>query len=204
MGVPIIFRNVNDSPAPEFDNVMVDIVEGGYILTKHLLENGYSRVALLGGFAARELSENTPPSGLAKGYVRAHEEAGRTVDSNLAIVCHDDGSDAGDRLIEHLKRYPGCFDGVLVQSNSKLPGLYRAFATNGIRIGKDVGVATITDSEFCHLGETPITAWEQPIEKICTALVEAFFERMNNKKSPSRSVFFPSQLIVRKSSSKIR
>ena len=202
MGVPIVFRKVDNLATPSFDNVQVDIAQGAYVLTKHLWENGFSRVAILGGFAAHEISQNNTLHGVAEGYARAHHEAGRPVDPVLAIQCRDDGADAADRIDEYLTRHPGGFDGVLVQSNSKLPGLYRAFTAHGLRIGTDVGVTTITDSEFCHLGRVAITAWEQPVQEICEALVGAFLHRLKNPEDRATSVSYSSRLIVRESSSR--
>lgn len=202
LGFPLVFRNVDNLTASNFDTVSVDIGEGAYVLTKHLWENGFTRVGILGGFAANEILENNTLHGVAEGYARAHREIGRPIDSGLAIQCRDDGADAAERVGEHLSKFPNAFDGLLVQSNSKLPGLYRALASHHLEIGADVGVATITDSAYCHLGRVAITAWEQPVREICEALVDAFFHRLNHPDSPPISAARSSRLIVRESSLK--
>ncbi len=200
MGFPLVFRSVDDLEIDGFDQVGTDIADGAQILTRHLWENGFERVALFGGMAAEELAVNQPLTGVAKGYARAHQEAGKMLDPQLGIVCRDDGLDAAQQLHCYFDSHPKGCDGILVQSNSKLPGLYRAFAERGLRIGRDIGVATITDSEFCHLGEVGVTAWEQPIAEICQAMSEAFFGRLAVPDAPPIHRFFGSRLVVRESS----
>lgn len=200
-GCPLVFRSVDTGEGVcPFDNVMVDIGEGAYVLTRHLLENGFRRVAMLGGFGAEDLVEGKPPlHPIASGYVRACREANLPVDPSLAIVCEDDGTDVAAKLSAILRNGKP-FDALLVQSNSKLPGVYRAMAECGLKIGRDIGVVSITDSEFCHLTETPITVYDQPISEICEALVELFLQRLKDRDAPSRQLHFPSKLLVRASS----
>ncbi len=202
-GMPLAFRVLDGDQVAGFDQVGIDIAAGAEVLTRHLWENGFERVAVLGGNAAEELSRNQPLSGVAAGYAKAHHAVGRPIDPNLAIVCRDDGLDAAEQLHRYFDNHPHGCDGILVQSNSKLPGLYRAFAERGLRISRDVGVATITDSEFCHLGEVAVTAWEQPVQQICEALVECFFHRRAEPDAPCYRKTFQSRLIIRGSSQRL-
>lgn len=202
-GVPVVLREVGEASAhTEFDSVVVDIMTGGYALTMHLFAQGYERVALMGGFAAEEIASGKAPHGLAVGYIRAHEEFGKPVEPGLSIPCRDDGSDACEALEAFLGRHPGGVDAILVQSNVKLPGVYRALRRLGLRVGPDIGLATVTDSIYCHLTETPVTVWHQPIESICEGLVELLDRRLANRKAPPSHLHFKSQLIPRESTTR--
>lgn len=198
-GVPVVFRTSDSHVViSKFDRVELDIAEGAYALTRHMLESGYSNVAMLGGFGTLEIMEGKEPvSMLTKSYLRACEEKGKPRNPQLAIPCRDDGADAMDRLLERLHECPGAFDAILVQSNSKLPGVYRALNQCGLRIGKDIGIATITDSEYCHLGEVPITVWEQPVQEVSEALVRLLLNRLNSTEEERQRVSLSSRLIVR-------
>src|SRR5690606_24870881 len=112
MGLPLVFRSGDERTIEAFDQVQVDIAEGAEVLTRHLWENGFERVALLGGIAAEELSQQRPVNGVAQGYIKAHVDTGRIPDPELAIVCRDDGVDAADRLHCYLDRNPGRLDGI--------------------------------------------------------------------------------------------
>ncbi len=201
MGFPLVFRNGDEREIHDFDQVGIDIAAGAEVLTRHLWENGFERVAVLGGMGAEELAQDRRPfNGIAKGYAQAYLAEGKALDPSLAIVCRDDGVDAAEQVHRYLDRNPKGFDGILVQSNSKLPGLYRALAQRKLKIGRDVGVVTITDSEYCHLGETAVTAWEQPIRQICEALTDALFARLHTPDAPTLQTSFASKLVVRASS----
>lgn len=199
-GVPVVFRVTEDllSGKP-FDQVNINIAEGGYALTQHMLAQGYSRIALLGGIETVAMAESRPCGGIASGYARAYRESGREIDPVLAIPCEDNGSDSASRLVKKWEENPGLFDAVLVQSNSKLPGVYRALAKLGLKIGTEIGVATITDSEICHLTDVPISVWEQPVQRISEELVRLLLLRMRNSDALIEKVDLHSRLIVRAS-----
>lgn len=76
-GVPFI-QIGRYSSAVDANYVICDDVQGGYLATKHLLENGHEKILFLNGpsyiSSARERFE---------GYVRAHEEKGVQVDKRL-------------------------------------------------------------------------------------------------------------------------
>src|SRR5690606_15023196 len=132
-------------------SVVVDIAEGAHVLTQHLFENGIERVALLGGFDASGIAPGQSPCGLGDGYLRAHRDAGKDDDPYRAITCRHDGADAYERLLERLQEKPESIDSILVQSSSKLAGVYRALNRCRLKIGRDIGLVTITDSEMCHI-----------------------------------------------------
>lgn len=199
--IPVVFRLNNETlGGKEIDSVIVNLSEGAYVLTKHLFENGFERVALLGGFDASGIASGKSPCGLGAGYLRAHHEAGKAVAPRLAITCNHDGSDAYERLLERLEEKPGEIDSILVQSSSKLPGVYRALNRCGLKIGEDIGLVTITDSELCHLTDVPITVWEQPVREICSELVRLFLDVQQAPGRPPEHVSLHSSLLVRDSS----
>ena len=60
-----------DSHHPDFDSISVDNEEGGFIATRHLLEQGYKRIGLITGHKA-----SVPAVDRQKGYQRALQGAG--------------------------------------------------------------------------------------------------------------------------------
>jgi len=92
-GIPYVTAGRLDS-LPECSSAAVDHEEGGYISTKHLVDRGHKRVALL-----QALRDFQPGVERRRGYLRALEEGGiepeegliRSVipgDRNLASVLH--------------------------------------------------------------------------------------------------------------------
>lgn len=201
MGIPVVFRTVEETPDNVmFNRVNVDIRAGGYVLTRHLLDNGYRRIGLLGGSSTRDLAIEQRIHGLAEGYTRALQESGIPVDPALVIPCEDDGSDTAQRLRERIRDNEPGFDALLVQSNSKLPGVYQVLAEQGLTMGKDIGVVTVTDSAMCHIAGVSVTVWEQPVEQIAEELVRLLMNSLGESEAPVEKVEMASRLIVRGSS----
>ncbi|SFD65272.1 transcriptional regulator, LacI family [Paenibacillus catalpae] len=106
-GVPFVLIGRRFKDEPEFDYVICDDEKGGYLATKHLLDNGHKRVLFLNGpiriSSAQERLE---------GYKKAHEEAGLQVHEELIIEV---GATAGDtrsvvkQLIEQQAEFTGIF-----------------------------------------------------------------------------------------------
>ncbi|SFJ70035.1 transcriptional regulator, LacI family [Paenibacillus sp. UNC496MF] len=106
-GVPFVLIGRRFEEEPDFDYVICDDEKGGYLATKHLLDNGHKRVLFLNGpdriSSARERLD---------GYRRAHREAGVPVSGELIIEV---GASAGDTrqivkgLIERKADFTGLF-----------------------------------------------------------------------------------------------
>ncbi|SEO73211.1 LacI family DNA-binding transcriptional regulator [Paenibacillus sp. OV219] len=87
-GIPFVLigRRFNDET--DYDYVICDDEKGGYLATKHLLDNGHERILFLNG-------RNRISSAQERymGYKRAHEEAGLTVDP---LLVKEVGYEPGD------------------------------------------------------------------------------------------------------------
>ena len=75
---PIVLVNRTLGIANTYDTITLDNIQGGYLATKHLLELGHRRIAMLRG---PEIS--TTSQGRYEGYVYALQEAGIPLDKTL-------------------------------------------------------------------------------------------------------------------------
>jgi DNA-binding LacI/PurR family transcriptional regulator len=94
-GIPVILidRNVE---CPDFDAVTVDNERGAYAAVKHLIENGYARIAMLGGTLNLSVSRDR-----FEGYKRACADAGIELEESLLKVS-DYNPENGYRLTREL------------------------------------------------------------------------------------------------------
>ncbi len=197
-GCHLIFRTVEE-PVEEvdFDCVGVDVEEGVEKIIEHLYEQGYRKIGFVGGVAANDISQNRFERGQARAYLEAHKKLGLTIEPLRAIPCEPNDLSARDAVIKALSERRDLFDALIVHATNKVLGVLKAIEKVGLTIPRDIGVATIGDTEFCDVME--ITMWTQPVEKICKGLVSLLKKRVNQPDAPVYKMSYESSLIVRNS-----
>ena len=201
MGVPLVFRVPDSEPqAIGFDAVYADVSSGYRALAEHFGETGRRRVGLVGGFAARDLAAGCPVSCSAAGFAAGCAAWGMPAGSAEAIPCEPSAEDACAAVLGRLEEDPRGFDALLVQSNRLVPGVYAALRRLGLRVPEDVGVATISDAEYCRMAEIPVTVWEQPVATICEEMFRLARRRLATPAAPVEHVRVHSRLLARRSS----
>lgn len=198
----LIFRSVARIPEISFDHVLIDLEEGYRELSLHLARQGCRRIAVVGGSVASLLALGGKSDSVQffKEGIRA---GGLAEDSSGGIVCADEQESAYQAVKKlYGKQKSPPFDGLIVQSINKVVGVCRALQNCGFAIPSDVKVATFSDLPLCRLFPVPLTVWAQPVDDICTALVESTLKLLKSPEMPPSMFKFKSSLIVRESSGK--
>ena len=178
----------------EFDSVSVDSVEGSYLATQHLLNQGYEKITLISA------NPNSKPMRDRKiGFKRALEDAGKMLNEDQIIVSEDlyrDGfseENGYKAMIELMKKYPET-EAVVCASDIQALGALKAMKDIHVRV-PIIGFDDIPMSKFLGL-----STMRQPMYEMGTLALEKLFDRIQNKdKLISHTVFSP-ELVVRESS----
>jgi DNA-binding LacI/PurR family transcriptional regulator len=139
---------------------------GGRSATRHLLELGHERIAMIGG-----------PDGVLccrarlDGYRSAIEAAGRAVDPAL-VVRAELTSDDGQRAALELLRRPTRPTAVFACNDLQALGVYQAARTLGVRIPEQLSVVGFDDLPLAALVDPPLTTVHQPLVEMATAATE--------------------------------
>lgn len=175
------------------DWVVLDNRKGAYRLTKHLIDSGYTRIALINGPA----DVSTAVERL-QGYREALDDSGLRV--NYDYIRHvrftrQDGFEAALNLLSGPNRPEAIFGG----NDYLAMGIMDAAARRGLRIPEDLAVAGFDDTELSQtLGLTTVS---QRLNSMGRLAVEALIRFIEGKrhKTPVRIVLEP-ELIVRRTS----
>jgi LacI family transcriptional regulator len=196
LSIPVVI-NITLPPA-QFSTVSNKNEAGGYVATRHLIEQGYERIGLVTGpLDWRE-------SRLRKrGWERAHAEAGLAIDEG-SIFEGDWTARSGARGLELLIEVRPHLDALFCSNDQMALGALWASEHLGLRVPGDlaiVGYDNIPESEFFH---PPLTTVHQETFEMgrraiqeLDRLIEA---NWRGEEVEPKSIEFEPQLIVRESS----
>ncbi|WP_223654215.1 LacI family DNA-binding transcriptional regulator [Hymenobacter psoromatis] len=176
--------------------VVLDDRAGGYRATKHLLEQGYRRIAHFSGPQHLNIYKYR-----RQGYEDALREYGLPVAEELTILGDmkmDDGSD-GMRQLLALPQPP---DAVFSCSDLSAAGALQVLNERGLRVPQDMGLVGFSNELFSCLTVPQITSIDQHCElmgRSATHLLLQVMEEREQHYAPRHVVLQP-DLFVRASS----
>ncbi|RME83803.1 MAG: LacI family transcriptional regulator [Caldilineae bacterium] len=183
---------------PEWDFAWVDVdgKEGTAMAVRHLVQQGYRRIAHL----AWPEDSLTGQYRLG-GYQAAMEEAGLGVDPAWIVRTenrHDDAYRRTRGLLElPRQRRP---DAVVASSDLMAIGAINAALDAGIEVGKELAVVGFDDAPVARYLRPPLTTLRQPITEIGERLITMLVALCQGRRVDDPHVLLPPQLVVRASS----
>ncbi len=170
-----------------------DNVEGGRIVTRHLVERGRRHIAFIGkaGVGSPEFLDRY------RGHRAALRDAGLSVATTLhvdAISSEESGYAAAIRLM----RRDIAFDAIVCASDLIAIGAMRALVEAGRRVPQDVAVTGFDDILAARFVNPPLTTVVQDAVAAGEQLVETLLALVRGE--PARSGILPATLVVRASS----
>lgn len=184
-----------DTPGVRAPKVFSENENGGYLATRHLLEQGHIHVAYVGGaadlYSARERFQ---------GYLRALTEFGVASDPRL----HFHGTyayDYGARVFGSVRNVTPRPSAVFAASDYIAVGILNAAADAGVQVPEDLSLVGFDDVPFARVLRPPLTTIRQPIERLGRCGTRILIELLENKAppTPQEPLYLPVELIVRSS-----
>ena len=167
---------------------------GGYLATRHLIEQGHRRIAHLHG------SLNIPnASDRLRGFCRAMEEAGLPVLPELVR----ESSFLEQRSYEiarQLLQLPEPPTAIFAANDVSAVGVLRAVKDAGRRVPEDVAIIGYDGAPFTQLTEPPLSTVEQPASEMGRTAARLLIEITEGRTPDERVVKLPVRLAIRGSS----
>ncbi|NNE69727.1 MAG: LacI family DNA-binding transcriptional regulator [Rhodothermales bacterium] len=178
------------------DSVTTNNVEGGNLATKHLLEQGCQRIALL-----MANPESVPARDRREGYVRALEAAGRAVEENLIVVSADEehhgySEKSGYDAMRQLLSVAEPPDGVFATSDVQAIGALRAISEAGLPVPDTIRVVGYDDILISqHVGLTTI---RQPMYEMGVVAAKRLLSQVSSPTQVRAQTVLSPSLVVRR------
>jgi LacI family transcriptional regulator len=195
--VPLIFfdrkKNIDG-----VSSVTINDFEGGYIATKHLIDEGCKRIAHFCGDQSLEIYENR-----YKGYKQALLDNGIAFDENYVVLTKSNvemGAMCAEKLLK-LKNPP---DSIFSSSDFAALGAIQEIKAQGIRIPEDFCVVGFGNEPFTKFMELSISSVDQSPLEMGKMAAKVFLEQINNNENLKieKKVVLTPELHIRKSSSR--
>jgi LacI family transcriptional regulator len=196
---PIVF--VDAIPVgTKYGAVIVDNLQGAHAATRHLIELGHSKVAIITGSLDRSVAIDR-----LEGYRKAMQEAGLVVADDY-IKKGDFHVTSGYRCGIELMKSPEAPTAIFSCNNAMTLGLLRALADLSIPCPARVSVVGFDDADWATSFAPRITCVAQPtneIGKVATEmLLEKILSRNGNHEPPN--VVLQAELRVRESAMRLQ
>ena len=189
-GFPMVVWGAN-LPDALYPVVGGDNAMGGYLATRHLIEQGCRRIAFFG-------DTSHPEAGLRyQGYSRALTEAGIALDPRLLQSFLFGDSRIRD-VIDRWLNQATPFDAIFASSDVTAISLMGSLTERGISVPTQVKLVGYDDIALAEHVHPTLTTIRQPTGEAGRALVDMLFEALAGQ--PRRAIVLPAQLIRRESS----
>jgi DNA-binding LacI/PurR family transcriptional regulator len=197
---PVVLLGDQMHEAP-VDHVTMHNTAAAAAMTRHLLDRGCRRIAVLGSSP----QANEGSSGLRMtGYRQAHEAAGVPIDESLIVdvrLWHRaDGAEGLRRLISR----GGRFDAVFALNDMMAFGAVRVLQERGFRIPEDVAVAGFDDLEETRYTFPPLSTIDPGLPQIADLAVELLVRRIEGYGEAPQRYFADFRLMERESTRDLR
>ncbi|MGY0063656.1 LacI family DNA-binding transcriptional regulator [Streptomyces sp. LZ34] len=190
-GIPhvLALRTYGDSAAAVGDDRL-----GGYLATRHLIDLGHRRIALIAGptYASSAL-------GRRAGYEEALREAGLPFDEALILpstFSMESGEEAGQHLLTRTPRPTAVF---AVNDNTAI-GVLASVQRAGLRVPEDLSIVGYNDIPLATRLAVPLTTVRVPFDAIAAAAVDQLIDLIAGVPTSTRT--FAPTLIPRRTTAR--
>lgn len=176
--------------------VVLDDRAGGYRATRHLLEQGYRRIAHFSGPQHLNIYKLR-----RQGYEDALREHNLPIEEEL-IIASDMTMEDGHAGMRQLLALPQPPDAVFSASDFSLAGALRVLGERGLRVPQDMGLVGFSNELFSRLTSPMLTSIDQHCElmgRSATGLLLQIMDEREQHFAPRHVVLQP-ELCVRASS----
>lgn len=185
LGIPHVYLlHCSRNSFEAVDMIDTDNYAGGYLGTKHLIEQGHQNIMTL-TCPWREFEDRT------NGYLHALEEAGITPNRKFVLMGECSYQNAYDMTCKNLDLFRDA-TAIYVQSDIMTTGVVNALQHHGIRIPEDISVVGTDGYELGVVSNPQFDSVAHPISELADLAISRLIEIIGRTKPQS-----PRQIILR-------
>lgn len=192
LGIPFVLID-SCLDAPDVYSIGLEDEKGGYLATKHLLENGHRTIA----FASPMIREGGVVEKRLNGYKKALHEFGVPFDPSL-VFTQEIFVEEGKRLGHLLADKPE-ITGVFASADILAAGIMTGLREKGVLVPRDKSIVGFDDNYLCQLTNPNLTTIHQDAEQKGSLAVDMLLAQLRHEAVRDHSIILPVSLVERES-----
>lgn len=180
---------------PDKSFVVIDDERGGFLATKHLIEQGYKKIGFIGAAQNQALYMGKR----FEGYKQAFQKFGLELDDRY-IYSSDFKRQTGYRLVRKMLANGDYPRAIFAENDLLALGGIQAIRESGLSIPEDIAVVGFDDIPFASFPEVQMTTIRQPKHEMGEMAVSILLDQLSGRNTQPRKVILEPRLIIRKSS----
>lgn len=194
---PMVFiDSYNAEDIVKFINIGLEDEQGGYEMTKYLLECGHRKIAFLADNCLGVDHQRFI------GYKRAMEEYGIDINDDYFILITLGGGIL-ESCLREIKLQARKFTALFCASDFYAATILNYLKDNGVKVPQDISIAGFDDNIYAKMVRPALTTVHQDVTRKGEVAVELLLAQLQGATVESKRVVLPIQLVVRDSVSKI-
>jgi LacI family transcriptional regulator len=193
--IPVIFFDRVDENS-ERTHVIIDNYKGGYIATKHLVEQGCRRIVLFTSSLNRNVYEQRH-----RGYSDALFDSGIEHDRELVLV-KDISEESALRAAHEILRMDPMPDGLFVTNDFEAAVCMQELKRHGVIVPDDIAIVGFNNDTISKIIDPQLTTINYPGKDMGEIVARNLLNQLNGLGSISTTnrIIVNSDLIIRESS----
>jgi GntR family transcriptional regulator, arabinose operon transcriptional repressor len=190
-GIPIVLLDRCYEKYPDrapYDLIGIDNHRAGYVMTRHLLKAGATRIA----FAARLNSASTVSARIA-GYREALHAYGKPLKGGVHR------GEAIDTAFTQKMLNDSSPDAIVCANDVTAATIMQSLLKLGVSVPGDVRIVGIDDVSYAKFLPVPLTTLHQNCAEMGAVALSAMLDRLQSPSSPVKEICLPCELVVRES-----
>ncbi|RPA60115.1 catabolite control protein A [Aerococcus agrisoli] len=188
---PFVLAGLNDTKN-EIPSVNIDYTQAFYEVVIGLLEQGYQHIGFL---AAKPYFTNNTDR--YNGYVKALEEAGKSVDQDLLFETADSRFKNGEEIASHIKDSKA--DALVVVGDELAVKVTNFMVDNGVKVPEEFAIVTSNNTALTEIVRPSLTSIEPPLYDIGAVSMRILTKLMHKEEDVENHVTLPHKFVLRDS-----
>lgn len=192
---PFVFVGAH-SRGSAIPSVCLDDEDVARAATRHLLERGHRRIALITGPMVEDCSVDR-----RTGFIQSLEQAGVPFEESL-VYQGDWSASSGRKALLTFAEHGRLPEAVFAQNDRMALGVLHAARELGLRVPEQLAVIGVDDMPLASYFDPPLTTMRQDMPRIGREAARLLLERIHNPQSAISHIKLTAELVVRQSTCK--
>ena len=195
--VPVVFvdRVVEDINC---DLVVIDNYSAGYSATQHLIQQGCSRIAHIGGLQNRNVYRDRQ-----RGYIQALKDYGLPVDENLIIESEVLSAEEGTKAADFLFSLPIPPDGIFSANDTAAVSVIQLAKSRKIKIPEELAIIGFNNDPISSIIEPSLSTISHPAVEMGRLAAQQVLRKNDRLNFHHETTILKTEIIARESSNRL-